>query len=212
MVMRKFLFFIACAIILSITGCKQTQDPRLSAVSAAKGFVSYEVKFRPNADPNSSVLETFSNNNGCNVPPGKTRKGCLAFELDTFGLIKLSLMGQGNAGNQCDAGNPSVKWVITKVEGTTTPAANDEKGDFSGNALPNWALISFYPIKNPLTGILYEEALADATTSVTFLNLNPHLGDGVLWYRVTATNCTEQTDPQVTVKISDPRVENKGSN
>jgi len=208
--MRTFLFFIACTIILSITGCT-TKSPRLSAVSAGKGFVNYEVQFRPNAAPNSGVLETFSGNNGCNVPPGKIRKGCLAFELDTFGLIELSLMGQGNTGNKCDAANPSVRWVITKVEGTTTPADNDDKGDFLGNALPTWALISFYPIKNPLTGILYEEALVDATTSVTFLNLNPYLGDGVLWYRVTATNCIAQIDPKVTVKTSDPRVENKGS-
>lgn len=208
--MRIFSFFFACAIILSITGC--TQGPRLSAVSAAKDFVHYVVEFKPNAQPNSGVLETFSNSQGCNVPPGKTRKGCVAFELDTFGLIELRLMGQGNAGNQCDAGNPAVKWVITKVEGTTTPAGNDEKGAFLGEELPPWALISFYPIKNPFAGVLYEEALADATTSVTFLNLNPYLGDGVLWYQVTATNCIAQTDPKVTVKISDPRVENKGSN
>ena len=208
--MRKIILFFVCAIILSITGC--TQGPRLSAVSAAKGFVSYEVQFKPNADPKSGVLETFSDNNGCDVPPGKERKGCLAFKLDTFGGIKLSLMGQGNTGNQCDDDNPNVKWVITKVEATSTPAANDDKGDFSGNVLPDWALISFYPIKNPLTGLLYEETLEDATTSVTFLNLNPYQGDGILWYRVTATNCIAQTDPKVTVKKSDPRIENKGSN
>ena len=190
---------------LVIAGCAPNLG--LFDVTAGGGFVSYQVEF--NARAAGTDLKTYSDNRNCSVPSGKTRKGCVRFEKDTFGVIAFSLRADSGA-NKEKCGDSGVQWVITKVEATVTAdGSDDNKGGGWNAALPLWVTSSFYPIKDSTDGLLYEETdVNEARTKVAFINLNKNVETKVLWYRVTATNCADDSIS----KSSDPRVENDGLN
>lgn len=217
--MKKVMFICVSAAYLFIVGCPQTKPDAevftLSAnVSAASDFDNFHVEFKAKKD--DPVLAVKSNPKKCKIS-GKPRKGCLGFEEDRFGTIKLSLQDDhGVNKNQC--GDGGVKFVITKVEATIYADADDsDKGDYDSYSkqLPQWVVDSFWPVQDAKQGILYESAeddLSDARTSVHFMNLNRSKATErarVLWYRVTAKSCVE-VDGERDVAISDPRIENKG--
>ena len=209
--MRKVSLFCASAVCIFFAGCTHKAPiASLSNISAASDFVSFEVEFNARQDPNSAVLETASPNKNCPPVVGKLRQGCVSFKHDTFGMVTFVLQtDHSSTRNECS--DPGVKWVITKVEGTDTPSADNDKGSGWGSTLPLWITSSFYPIKDPDNGVLYEEADVNlARSSVTFLNTNINVGAKVLWYRVTATKCVDNAD--IIVKVSDPRIENDGRN
>ncbi len=201
--MTKVVLFGLSVLCLLIAGC--TPDTLLLNQTANGRFVSYEVEF--NARPNGSTLQTYSNNRNCTKGSG-ARKGCVRFEQGTYGAIAFSLRNEGGADDK-KCGDQGVRWVITKVEGTVTgDLAGQNKGSGWGASLPTWVRNSFYPLEDADNGILYEKSREEARTDVAFLNLNNHVGEKDLWYRVTATSC-ESPFPTET---SDPRVENDGLN
>jgi hypothetical protein len=208
-VMRKVSLLCATALFLFISGCSQEFAP--ATTNLAGRVVGFQVEF--NARGAGTELKT-GNNRNCLVPSGKSRKGCVSFNEGTFGVVTFKLKNEGvPTVDKCSSGIASVKWVITKVEATVSPdPSDDNKGDPSkfSDSLPPWVSSAIYPAKNPTDGILYQEAYNGAArTSVSFFNLNNNViadGEKILFYRVTATSCDGSE-----TKITDPRVENKGS-
>jgi len=145
-------------------------------------------------------------------PPTSQNPGCVSFDVDEFGAMTFELLGQGagTGPKKCSDGN-SVKWVITKIDGTVTGNSTTFKGSGWGSALSAWANEAFYPIKDSSSGVLYEQDYDKGSTEVTIINKNNHDpadGTKILYYRVTATEC----DTPNATKSSDPGVENKGTN
>lgn len=165
------------------------------------GFVEYRVDFNTAGFP---PMQTPTANRNCTkgVSP---RKGCMKFELGTYGVIVFGLLGAQDNKKCTDNG---VNWVITQVKLSDSGNLNNNKStDFDTPVAP-WVQNSFFGV-DPLTGVIYDEGWQDGRTSVAVINLNSHnnaLGTKDLWYRVTVTNCSG-THP---TNSSDPRVENKG--
>lgn len=178
-----------------------------AALAHTPTFNAFEVNLK--ANPGQGTLTSDSPNKGCTKGQGQ-KKGCVNFPLDSIGTITFAL---GNSVKQCS--DNGTNWVITKVElthqglliPTSTGTVLSDKGIFSGS-LPNW-LESSFPEVDQQSGFLYEVTdKEDGVTRVTSLNLNNNTGGAKdIWYRVSVANCKSDV-----VLISDPRLENEGTN
>jgi len=165
--------------------------------------VLYSVQLTPHASSGKLSIES---------PAGKCEKGnhagCLVFEEDKIGVIRLFLPGSEKTVKTCqDASN-----VITRIELTTTGEGGDqnaENGVFAGN-LPIWIKVNAFKKVSRVSGIVYDTTLDQAVTRVTLINLNANdMNNGVknFWYRVTVTSCQNPADSWLT----DSRGDNMGT-
>lgn len=151
----------------------------------------------------------------CNV---KQHDGCMDFDVNTVGVITLKLTGSPHRLACAPEGAPNPQQyaskVITKIELTSTPMEGDttsSKGDFSGG-LEDWLKQYAFLQVNQTTGVLYEVPKEQGLARLTLVNLNSHPseegGSKSFWYRITVTDCDDESKTWVT----DPRGDNKGLN
>jgi len=147
---------------------------------------------------------------------GNPHLGCMNFDTDTVGVISFRVAGNPN-GLTCK--NPTAptkvaKRVITKIELTDKPlggSGTSDKGDFNGGLAGTWLKKFAFPQVIQGTGVLYDVSFNDGLARMTLVNLNSHPGQSgskPFWYKVTVTDCADQTKTWET----DPRGDNKGSN
>jgi len=194
------------------------------AAQGAQKYKPYEVGFT--VIPGKGELKPAKGKD-CErgFPAGKgpnsqdTKKGCVRFEKDDFGLITFHLGPHSEVATCASAGTP---WVISMIELSakgyklqTNELSN--KGDFDDYLpLPDWLKEAFPQVKKA-TGILYEaDPPNTGLTRVTRLNLNnkPDVATDPgppkdIWYRVTAVSCKPGSEAVV---VTDPRFENEGKN
>ena len=180
----KFLL-ISSLVALFLGGC---------AVGSSKSRISsktYSIKFIPQGA--SGTLEVKTSNKGCKSNP---HNGCMSFDVNTVGLIRLYLPGRGRTCNE------GARNVITMVELATTGAS--AKGDFTDLPVKDWLKNEAFAGLVLATGIVHTSPVTEASSEVWLLNANANdasLGAKDFWYRVTAQNCTLpastwETDPR----------------
>lgn len=200
--MKKIILLGICIFVPFFGGCAPSVS-LLNHGGHSGGLVEFRVDFNANGP---SPMQTPSANRNCSKGAGP-RKGCMKFEKDTYGVIVFGLVGEQDNKQCSDVG---VKWVITKVELSDSGDIATSKGTNFDSAVDAWVEDSFFGV-NPTTGVIYDEILSDARTSIGIINLNKHVGAEDLWYRVTATKCKANAGTNIhATNTSDPRVENKG--
>lgn len=152
-------------------------------------------------------MKTITPRKNCSKGVGN-RFGCMKFANNEYGSIAFGLSGETDY-KKC--GDPGTNWVITKIEATDQGnLSGDTKGTDWGTPLESWIKDSFFPLDDPVKGVLYEATLDNAQTTAGLFNKNINSGEEDLWYKITATKCDAELDGSHKTNQSDPRVENDG--
>lgn len=201
---RQVRFAIACTLGLLLS----------LVASQAFGVVKdYEVLLTPQgASGTLGVHLAFGQSCG-----GNPHNGCMNFDVDTVGVISFRVRGNPNGLTCTNPAAPSkvAKQVITKIEVTDKPlsggSGTSAKGDFSGGLADTWLKKFAFPQVIQGTGVLYDVSVNDGLARMALVNLNSHpdqSGSKPFWYKVTVTDCANQTKTWKT----DPRADNQGYN
>ncbi len=185
------VFLLLPLILISCAPAKPVAPLRLGNLE------NYVVEFT--AAPGATTLKVHSSPKTC----ANGKKGCIDFAKGKLGTITFQFKGV-HTDRDCNT-IPRAHWVITKVELSDTGDTNTDKGVFGGRQQP-W-LVDAFPGVDETNGLLYEDTNKKASRSVTFIDLNNHVGEKTIYYQVTASDCA--SDPPKTINI-DPSVRNYG--
>ena len=192
------------ALALLLAGCVPSSEnlkPQTDLFTFGQGFIQYDIRLSPKDDGTIDL----PNNSGCKQGAGH-KKGCIAFEPGTYGVINLSVSNAGHDNKSCADGG--VQWVITLLQIADTGDIDTGKSDDFGDPVSSATQAALYPFKDSTTGTVYEESPSDGRTSVRILNRNDNAKGTTedFWYYVEATKCRDHS----IVAKTDPRMENKG--
>lgn len=184
-----------------------------AAVNADSEHVYYPVRLNPDANPNESAI--MAEVNADKKCKSNTHDGCMLFTAKTVGVINFYLKGPPNKTQCSEVNKESAKYVITKIELSTTPMPNDyTKGKFGENeVLEDWLKEDAFEDVKP-NGVIYDKSRETGQTNVLLFNKNSHEDEdeegqvNSFWYRVTITDCDDPNETQ----IFDPRGDNEGLN
>lgn len=185
---------VICMLPLILVSCAPAQPV---ALQRSGNLENYVVEFT--AATGDATLKIHSSPKNCS----NGQKGCIEFAQGKLGTITFQFAG---AQKDRDCNTPQrAHWVITKVELSDRVGPSTDKGTFGGPP-PRW-LVDAFPGVDETNGLLYESTRELASRSVTFIDLNNHVGAKTIYYQVTASDC--DSDPAKTIR-TDPSIANYG--
>lgn len=189
---------------LLLAGCAPSSEnlkPQTDFTTFGLGFIQYDIRLRPEDD---GTIE-LPNNFRCKKGAGH-KKGCIAFEPGTYGVLNISVSNAGHDNKSCADGG--VQWVITLLQIADTGNIDTGKSSDFGDPVSPATQAALYPFKDSATGTVYQELPSDGRTSVRILNRNDNATGTTedFWYYVEATRCRDHS----IIAKTDPRIENEG--
>jgi len=200
----KRIGFSSVTLAFLLAGCAASSEnlkPQTDVFTDGSGFIQYDIRLRPQDD---GTIE-LPNNSGCKKGAGQ-KKGCVAFEPGTYGVLNISVSNSGHDNKSCADGG--VQWVITLLQIADTGNLDTGKSPAMGQPVNTATQASLYPFEDPSTGTIFKELPSEGRTSVRILNRNDNATGTTenFWYFVEATRCRDHS----IIAKTDPRIENKG--